>query len=79
MTEQFGIDSAFRDGAAVDGEVGTMFAGAILVYYLRKDILAGTAFAVDKHGEVGSRHLHRHLDSAVQVRVVADNAESLLN
>ena len=54
-----------------------MFAAAVLVYYLRKDVLTRAALPIDKDCEVGGRNLNRYLNGAVQVRVVADYAESL--
>ena len=79
MTEQLRINGAFRNGAAVDGEVRAVFADAVLVDYLRKHVLTGATLSVDEHGEVGGSNLNRHFNGSVQVRIVADNAESLLN
>ena len=79
VSEQLRIDRALGDGAAVDGDVCTVFAVAVLVDDLREVFLAHAALARDQHGEVGGSHLHGHVDGAVERRVVTDDPEALLD
>ncbi len=79
MAEQFGVDRAFRDGSAVDGNELTVFAGTQAVYDFGKRFFTATAFARYQHGQVGSGYLHGYVDGVVQSGCVANNAEPLLN
>ena len=52
MSEKLTVDGPFRDGTAVNGDIGAMFACAELVDDLGKDFLSCTAFACDQDGQV---------------------------
>ena len=50
MTEEFGVDSSFGNGSAVDGEVLLAPPVAVVVYDTRKGLLAHAVFTGDEHG-----------------------------
>ena len=50
MTEEFGVDSSFGNGSAVDGEVLLAPPVAVVVYDARKGLLAHAVFTGDEHG-----------------------------
>ena len=79
MAEQFGIDGPFGDTAAVEGEVYVMFAGTELVDDLRNDLLAHAALTGNQHGQVRGGDLTGDFDGAVELRIVADDTETLLD
>ena len=79
MSEEFGVDGALRDSAAVDGEIRSVFAGRESMDDLRKMLLTYTGFAGDEHTQIGARYLHRNLDIPIEQRTLANDAETLLD
>ncbi len=49
VPEKLRVDGAFGDGAAINREIGPMLAFTVLVYDLRKALLAHSALSRDKH------------------------------
>ena len=47
--------------------------------YFRERLLARPAFAGNEHGHISRRDLRRYLNSVVQRRRIADDAEALLD
>ena len=79
VPKQLRIDRPFRYGAAIHGDVCSVFPRAVLVDDLREVFLSHATFARDQHGEVGRCHLHRHVDGAVERRVVTNDPEALFD
>ena len=79
MAEQLRVDRSLRYRAAVHGDILPVLTLAILVDYLRECLLSHAALARYQHGQIGRRHLQRHIDRAVQPRAVADNPKTLLH
>ena len=77
MSEQLGVDSAFRDCSAVYGDVLAVLARAVGMDNLREKLLSGAAFAVDKHRQVDRRHLQSASHSRHQGWGVSDDSKSL--
>ncbi len=76
MTEKLGVDSAFGYRAAVYGDVLGVLACAVLMYYLRKKLLARAAFAGYEHRQVDRGHAQRALDCGGERRSVSNDSES---
>ncbi len=55
MAEKFGVDSAFGYRAAVYGDVLGVLACAVLMYYLRKKLLARAALACCTSAEMSTK------------------------
>ena len=79
MAEKFGIDSAFGNSAAVDGDVFVVLTRAVVVNDFWKKLLAGTAFAVDEHRQVDLRSEQSAANGVVERLGIANNAESLFS
>ena len=75
MSEKFRIDSPFRNRPAVDREIFSCPAAAVLMYYLGDILLADTALAADQDGKVRRSDRDRYLQSPVEKMVVAYNVE----
>ena len=71
MAEEFAVDGALGDGAAVDGEIVAAPAGRLVVYEAGYNLLAHTAFAHDEHRQVGAGHLQGYVQRMVQRIAVA--------
>ncbi len=78
MSEKFGVYSAFRDCPAVDGYIFVVLACAPLMDYLREELLACPAFAVNEHGEVNGRDTDCTRHRLKQCRGIAYDTEPLL-
>ena len=78
VAEEFAVDGAFGDGAAVHGYIFLMFSGAELVDYLGEEFFARSAFAGDEHGEVERGHADGPGDGLQQKRRVSDDGKALL-
>ena len=59
VPEQFGFQEFLRDGGAVDGEERTALAVARIVNGAGKQLLAGSRFPQDQHGDIPNRGLLR--------------------
>ena len=79
MSEQFGIDGAFGNSAAVDGYEFVVFASAERVDDPRKNLLAHAALAGKQHSEVGGRHANGGAEGAVEQCRLPDDAEALFD
>ena len=53
VSEEFAVDGAFGNGAAVDGDVRLAFAFAVVVYDAGYDFLTDAALSLYEDGEVG--------------------------
>ena len=76
MTEQLGVDGAFRNRAAVDRDIFGMFPCAVGMYYLREKLLSRTAFARDKHRQVNRSHTQGALHCGDKRRRITHDSES---
>ena len=76
MAEQLGIDSAFGYGSAIHGYVAAMLPGAEIMYYLREELLAGAAFAGDKHAQVDGGDFYGTLYGKIERGGDAHDGES---
>ena len=65
MTEEFAIDSAFRDRTTVDSKITFASAWTIVVDDARKNLLAHSTFANYKHTKVCGRHLHGNVQCTI--------------
>ena len=77
VAEKFRIDRAFRNGSAVHGNVVSVFAGAVRMNDLRKELLAYSAFAGHQYRKIGRSDPQGYFESAVQTFVVTDDPEAL--
>ena len=75
VAEELGVDGAFGDGAAVDGQVFPGPAAAVLVDDLGDVLLADAALACDQDGQVRGGHGDGRLQGTVQPGIVADDVE----
>ena len=78
MAKKLRINGTFRYCAAVYREVFSMLAYTVLVYYLRKMLLADTTFSCYQDCEVGLCHLYCNIYCSQQLGIVAYYAELLL-
>lgn len=56
MSEQFGIDRSFGNGAAVHGDIFIVFTCRIGMDHLREKLLADAAFTRNEYRKIGRRH-----------------------
>ena len=77
VSEEFAVDGAFGDGAAVDGKIFLAPAGRVVVDDAGYDFFSHAALAHDEHAEVGRCHLQGNVERAVQAVAVADNVIAL--
>ena len=77
MSEQFAVDSAFGDGAAVYCKILFALSCRVVVYEARDDFLAHAAFANDKHAKIGRRNLKSYVESMIEGLAIAHNVVSL--
>ena len=78
MSEEFGVDGALGDSAAVDGDIFLMFSRPGGVNDPWEELLAGSGLAGDEHGEVDMSDLQRPLYGAEQSWGIAYYREALL-
>ena len=57
MSEELGVDGAFRNRTAVDGEIFLASARGIVVNHAGDDLLTYTTLSDDEYRQVGWRHL----------------------
>ena len=76
MTEQFRVNRPFGNGSTVHGNVLSMLAPAVLVYYLRKALLSHTTLSGNQYRQVGGRYLDSDINGTHQRFVIADDAKT---
>ena len=79
MAEQFGVDGALGDGAAVYRQVLVSLSCAVVVDDAGEYLLAHAVLSHDEHREVHRRNLERDGQGMVQPLVVAHDAVALLD
>ena len=79
MSEEFGIDSSFGNSAAVDGEIGTVFASRKSMDDFREMLFTDTGLTGDEHREIGPRDLYGNLYIPVEKRTLANNTKALFD
>ena len=79
MSEEFGVDGALWQRAAVDGKVFVVLARGVVVYDSWQHLFAYTALTAYQHREVGRGYLYGYVDAAVQSFVVAHDVISLFD
>ena len=77
MSKKFRVDSAFRDGSAVDGEVLSCPPEAELVYYVGDILLSYSALSGDENGQVRGCDGDGDFQRPVEGRVVSDYVEAV--
>ena len=78
MSEEFTVDGALGDRAAVDGDVLLAPALTVVMDDARYDFLTHTTFSLDEYREVGGSHLHGSSQSLIQCFVPANYSISVL-
>ena len=76
MSEKFRVDGSLRYGSTVYGNVLGVLARAVLVYYLRKEFLTGTALACYQYRQVDGSHTQSTLPRLKKRRGIAHNAKA---
>ena len=66
MTEEFAIDSTFRNTTAVDSKILLTSAWRMIVDNTRNDFLTHTRFTDDKHRKICRCHLQGDIERTVQ-------------
>ena len=79
MPEEFRINGPLRNSTAIDRNVLSMLAPAVLMDNLRKTFLAHTTLTGNQHGQVCRCHLDGDIDGTCQGCIVAYDAKSQLN
>ena len=79
MTEQFAVDGALGDGAAVDGNVFLVLACAALVDDFGEVLLTRAALADDEHAQIDGCHEQGTTDGGNQGRRFAHDAKTQLD
>ncbi|MGF6701380.1 hypothetical protein OKW38_006057 [Paraburkholderia sp. MM5496-R1] len=74
MPEKFGFEQIFRNRAAVHRNERLVRTRAIRVNHFRHQLLAGAAFSIDQHRQIGWRRFFRDFERFEQTRVVAERA-----
>ena len=78
MSEQFGIDRSFGNGAAVHGDIFIVFTCRIGMDHLREKLLADAAFTRNEYRKIGRRHTQGNLQRTVERLGVTDDPETVL-
>ena len=79
VSEQFGVDGSLRDGTTVHRNVLPVLAATVLMDDLGETLFSYTAFAGNKHRQVGRCHLYGDVYRTQQHLVVSDDAETVLH
>lgn len=77
MSEQFGIDRSFGNGAAVHGDIFIVFTCRIGMDHLREKLLADAAFTRNEYRKIGRRHTQGNLQRTIERLGVADDPETV--
>jgi len=62
VPEELALQEVLREGAAVDGQEGSVAPGGEVVDVARHALLAGAALPLDQHGRVGGRNMLSQLE-----------------
>ena len=79
VAEQLALDQLARDRRHVDGNEGAVAPAAVVVQGARHQFLAGTAFAVDHHREVGRGEPGDGAVDLLHRRTAADQRQFILD
>ena len=79
VPEQFAVDGAFGDGAAVDGKIGAVFAGRKMMDDFGNNFLTRSTFAGNQHGDVGGGYTDGPSNGLLQFGRLPDDAEALFD
>ena len=77
VSEQFGIDRSFGNGAAVHGDIFIVFTCRIGMDHLREKLLANAAFTRNEYRKIGRRHTQGNLQRTIERLGVADDPETV--
>ena len=73
VSEEFALDEAGRDGAAVDLDQGALLTRAAAVDGTGDQLLARSRLTGDEHGGIGGRHLLHLTEESSQRRAASDD------
>src|SRR5690606_10224554 len=73
VTEQLAFDQILRNGGAVDRDKRLRGTRAVLMNAARDELLAGSAFPRDKHGDIAERDLADRLENLLHRLGTADD------
>ena len=79
MSEEFGINSAFRDSSTVHGKIFLRFACTMVVNDAGENLFTHAILALDEDRKINGGNLERHIDGSIQAFVVAHDIIALFD